>query len=221
MAEKNETPVLVLALVITIGLIAGGLWWFTQNSGLGQLGKSTSHTGDSSQRSEDNSQQSNPSNNSLISAKGVDYSNLSNDLQAHNWKKANIDTTEDLLKAFGANSQRTGHVDPTEAANPPCQDLRIIDQKWSKASNGNLGFAAQRQILKQAGNDYHQAYNQMQWQRPGGEWLIQYTYDGHRENFKPGYEPDYGNPDKGHLPTFERGYNFSYSFDGTLAKCGF
>jgi len=216
MAQRNETPVLVLALLITIGVICGGLWWFTHNSGfnLSQLGNSKSASFNSSQKSSSNSEQSS------ISERGVDYTALSHDLQARNWKQSNVDTTEDLLKAFGPNSERTGHVDPQEAGLPPCQDIKTVDQLWSEASNGNLGFTAQRQILKQAGENYHQAYNQMQWQRPGGEWLIQYSYDGHREQFKPGYEPDYGNPDQGHLPTFERGYNFKYSFDGTLAKCG-
>ncbi len=222
MAEKNETPVLVLALLITMGMISGGLWWFSHNSGinLSQLGNSKSALSNSSQKSGANLAQSNTSSTDLISTRGVDYTALSHDLEEHNWKQADFDTTEDLLKAFGSNSERTGNVDPQEAANPPCQDIKIVDQLWSKASHGNLGFTVQRQILKQSGSNYHQAYNQMQWQRPGGEWLIQYSYDGHREKFKPGYEPDYGNPDKGHLPTFERGYNFKYSFDGTLAKCG-
>jgi len=40
MSQKNETPVLVLSLLITVGLIAGGLWWFTKKSGF-DLGKST------------------------------------------------------------------------------------------------------------------------------------------------------------------------------------
>jgi phosphate transport system substrate-binding protein len=35
MSQKNETPVLILSLLITIALIAGGFWWFTQKfSGL-------------------------------------------------------------------------------------------------------------------------------------------------------------------------------------------
>ena len=38
MSQKNETPVLVLSLLITVGLIAGGLWWFTKKSGF-DLGK--------------------------------------------------------------------------------------------------------------------------------------------------------------------------------------
>jgi phosphate transport system substrate-binding protein len=39
-SQKNETPVLVLSLLITVGLIAGGLWWFTKKSGF-DLGKTT------------------------------------------------------------------------------------------------------------------------------------------------------------------------------------
>jgi phosphate transport system substrate-binding protein len=30
MSQKNETPVLILSLLITIALIAGGFWWFNQ-----------------------------------------------------------------------------------------------------------------------------------------------------------------------------------------------
>jgi phosphate transport system substrate-binding protein len=32
MSQKNETPILVLSLLITIGLFAGGFWWFTKKS---------------------------------------------------------------------------------------------------------------------------------------------------------------------------------------------
>jgi phosphate transport system substrate-binding protein len=33
MAQKNDTPVLVGSLLITLALIGGGIWWFTQRSG--------------------------------------------------------------------------------------------------------------------------------------------------------------------------------------------
>jgi phosphate transport system substrate-binding protein len=33
MAQKNEAPALLLSLLLTLGLIAGGLWWLTQRSG--------------------------------------------------------------------------------------------------------------------------------------------------------------------------------------------
>ena len=40
MSQKNETTILVLALLITVGLIGGGFWWFTRKSGV-DLGKLT------------------------------------------------------------------------------------------------------------------------------------------------------------------------------------
>jgi len=47
MSQKNETPVLVLSLLITVGLIAGGLWWFMKKSGF-DLGKTTSSQSENS-----------------------------------------------------------------------------------------------------------------------------------------------------------------------------
>ncbi|MBF2006179.1 MAG: PstS family phosphate ABC transporter substrate-binding protein [Chlorogloeopsis fritschii C42_A2020_084] len=34
MSQKNETPILILSLLITVGLIAGGFWWFTRKTDL-------------------------------------------------------------------------------------------------------------------------------------------------------------------------------------------
>ncbi|MEH2465280.1 PstS family phosphate ABC transporter substrate-binding protein [Nostoc sp.] len=34
MSQKNEIPILVLSILITVGLIAGGFWWFTRKSGV-------------------------------------------------------------------------------------------------------------------------------------------------------------------------------------------
>ncbi|WP_373526840.1 PstS family phosphate ABC transporter substrate-binding protein [Nostoc sp.] len=34
MSQKNEIPILVLSILITGGLVAGGLWWFSRKSGL-------------------------------------------------------------------------------------------------------------------------------------------------------------------------------------------
>jgi phosphate transport system substrate-binding protein len=33
MSQKNETPALILSLLVTAGLLGGGFWWFTQRSG--------------------------------------------------------------------------------------------------------------------------------------------------------------------------------------------
>jgi phosphate transport system substrate-binding protein len=37
MSQKNDTPALLISLLITIALIGGGVWWFTQRSNLGSL----------------------------------------------------------------------------------------------------------------------------------------------------------------------------------------
>ncbi|MCP6757385.1 MAG: PstS family phosphate ABC transporter substrate-binding protein [Fischerella sp. CENA71] len=34
MSQKNETPILILSLFITVGLIGGGFWWFTRKTSL-------------------------------------------------------------------------------------------------------------------------------------------------------------------------------------------
>ncbi|NJP11142.1 MAG: PstS family phosphate ABC transporter substrate-binding protein [Leptolyngbyaceae cyanobacterium RU_5_1] len=43
MSQKNETPALLLAFLITAGLVGGGAWWLTQKSGvnLGNLSSSS------------------------------------------------------------------------------------------------------------------------------------------------------------------------------------
>jgi len=204
MKLKNEVLIWKLISLVAFGmLLAGGLWWLKQKS-----------TWDQQSTFPD------ISSVDLASDKGIDYSKLRSQLQKHNWQGADQTTTEVLLKAFGPKSYATGHVNSQEAQFPPCQDIQTVDKLWMAASKGLLGFSAQQEVFKQAGGDYRLAYNKLQWQRPGGEWLIQYNYDGHREHFKPGYEPDYGNPDKGHLPTIERGYNFKYSLNDALVKCG-
>lgn len=50
MSSKNETTVLVLALLITLGLVGGGVWWFTKRSGinLGRLANNQSQPAGSS-----------------------------------------------------------------------------------------------------------------------------------------------------------------------------
>ena len=59
MSQRNETTVLVLALLITAGLIAGGFWWFTQKSGI-KLDKLNNSTPPTDSNPTDNSDRNNP-----------------------------------------------------------------------------------------------------------------------------------------------------------------
>lgn len=54
MSQKNETPILVLSLLITVVLIAGGWWWFNRN------GNSNFSIGNSQQSKSDNGTSSTP-----------------------------------------------------------------------------------------------------------------------------------------------------------------
>ncbi|MDF5727155.1 MAG: PstS family phosphate ABC transporter substrate-binding protein [Rhizonema sp. PD38] len=46
MSPKNEIPILVLSLLITVGLIAGGFWWFTRKSSVDPLSHLTNSNGE-------------------------------------------------------------------------------------------------------------------------------------------------------------------------------
>jgi branched-chain amino acid transport system substrate-binding protein len=44
MSQKNDTPALILSLLVTLALIGGGLWWFANRFGSGQPSTSSSQT---------------------------------------------------------------------------------------------------------------------------------------------------------------------------------
>ncbi len=71
MSQKNETPVLIFALLITVGLVGGGLWWFINRSGI-DLSKITGNSPSPITSSPNSTLQpdSNNQENSLPSANG-------------------------------------------------------------------------------------------------------------------------------------------------------
>jgi branched-chain amino acid transport system substrate-binding protein len=44
MSQKNDTPALILSLLVTLALLGGGLWWFANRFGTGQPSSSPSQT---------------------------------------------------------------------------------------------------------------------------------------------------------------------------------
>lgn len=62
MSQKNETPILVLSLLITVVLIAGGWWWFNRN------GNSNFSIGNSQQSKSDNGSSNTPTNPPISSS---------------------------------------------------------------------------------------------------------------------------------------------------------
>lgn len=82
----------------------------------------------------------------LISAKGVDYSQLDRLLASSKWKEADEETTKKMLEVAGRTSEGWLRVEDIDRFS--CEDLRTIDQLWVKYSNGLFGFSVQKRIYQ-------------------------------------------------------------------------
>ena len=85
----------------------------------------------------------------LISAVGMDYTNLRNLLAAKKWQEADEETMRVMLKVAGR--EKAGWLDTESIDKFPCEDLRTIDQLWVKFSNGRFGFSVQKRIYQSLG----------------------------------------------------------------------
>ena len=85
----------------------------------------------------------------LISAKGVDYSQLDRLLASEKWKEADRETARVMLKVAG--EKEDGRLNDEHIDNFPCEDLRTIDQLWVKYSNERFGFSVQKRIYQSLG----------------------------------------------------------------------
>lgn len=90
-----------------------------------------------------------PTIDDLISERGVNYQRLSELLAAGDWKAADRETLNLMLKV--ARREKVGWLN-IEAINKfPCNDLCIIDQLWVKYSKGRFGFSVQKRIWESVG----------------------------------------------------------------------
>ncbi len=110
----------------------------------------------------------------LSSEKGVDYTQLRDLLKAGQWKEADWETLNVMLKVAGRVSE--GWLDSQSIENFPCTDLRTIDLLWVKYSEGRFGFSVQKKIWQEVNPD-HQAFgDRVGWRKRKGwftekEWL--------------------------------------------------
>ncbi|MEG4394753.1 serine/threonine-protein kinase [Microcoleus sp. BROC3] len=111
----------------------------------------------------------------VISAVGMDYTNLQNLLAAKKWREADEETARVMLKVAGR--EKEGGLNTESIDNFPCEDLRTIDQLWVKYSNGRFGFSVQKRIYKSLGGT--REYDSEVWEKFGdrvgwrkkNEWL--------------------------------------------------
>lgn len=82
----------------------------------------------------------------LRSEVGVDYTRLRDLLAAGQWKEADGETKEVMLKTAGR--EKEGLLDRQAIEKFPAQDLRTIDHLWVQYSHGRFGFSVQKRILQ-------------------------------------------------------------------------
>ncbi|CAD5964506.1 serine/threonine-protein kinase [Planktothrix agardhii] len=85
----------------------------------------------------------------LKSARGVDYRQLKQLLEAGEWKEADQETAKKMLEVAGRKQERWLRVE--DINNFPAEDLRTIDKLWVKYSMSRFGFSVQKKIWLEVG----------------------------------------------------------------------
>ena len=91
------------------------------------------------------------SQNNLISAVGIDYSQLQELLAAEKWPEADEETRIVMLRV--ARKERQGFLRLEEIENFPTEDLHTINQLWVEHSNKRFGFSVQKRIFQSIGGE--------------------------------------------------------------------
>ncbi|MBW4632849.1 MAG: GUN4 domain-containing protein [Iphinoe sp. HA4291-MV1] len=142
---------------------------------------------------------------SISSKQGIDYSKLRDYLRQKNWQLSDTETYEVLLKLGGEKSQSRGYINYDEIKRLSCTDLKTIDNLWRAASDGKFGFSAQQLIYENQGKNWRKMYEEVRWgSLIDGNFrkIVEQDFDWQtrRIRYKAGMEPDFKNPEPGHLP---------------------
>ena len=78
------------------------------------------------------------------------YEKLMNYLASANWREANRETYQVMLRAVS--KEEGAFFTNNELLNFPCTDLKTIDSLWIKFSNGKWGFSVQERIWQECGS---------------------------------------------------------------------
>ncbi|MTJ22837.1 NACHT domain-containing protein [Dolichospermum sp. UHCC 0352] len=89
------------------------------------------------------------------------YKQLLDYLAAGNWREADEETAEMMLKVAKRESQ--GYLDVDAIEKFPCSVLRTIDQLWVQYSDGRFGFSVQKRIYEAQGKDLEKTYSALEW----------------------------------------------------------
>ncbi|MEC4989878.1 MAG: GUN4 domain-containing protein [Oscillatoria sp. PMC 1068.18] len=109
-----------------------------------------------------------PSQISLNSDVGADYSRLCDLLIAKKYQQADEETKRIML--WVAQASVRGYILDSDIQAFPCTDLRTIDELWLKYSGGRFGLSVQKRIYDRVGGNYQKLGDLVGW-RSRKKWL--------------------------------------------------
>jgi len=133
----------------------------------------------------------------------ADYGQLEEYLNKRDWKAADQKNYELMLQIAGSESVKQGRFDLTEWRDFPCEDLKKIDRLWNMASNGKLGFSAQKEVFESDNRVLLVFLSKVNWiDLLNNKLRVEWTYDLNKQKTIYQKFPDFSDPVKykGHLP---------------------
>ena len=131
------------------------------------------------------------------------YKQLETALKDKAWKKADEVNYKLMLRIAGPQSEKLGAFESSEWDNFSCDQLHRIDKLWSEASDGKLGFSAQREIFDSVDRQSLLFYEKIGWKKVDeNSSIVEWKYNPitKEAHYTDGKEPNYKNPAKAHLP---------------------
>ncbi len=98
----------------------------------------------------------------------TDYSRLRSLLAEGNWRQADIETMDIILKVSGRTTE--GYPKPSDIKKIPEADIQEIDILWRRYSQGKFGFTPQKQLWLQSSQNYTEFCESIHWHK-NDAWL--------------------------------------------------
>ncbi|KAL0714825.1 hypothetical protein Bca4012_021804 [Brassica carinata] len=127
----------------------------------------------------------------------TDFDLLATHLTNQDFRKADEETRRLLIQIAGEPAIKRGYVFFSEVKSISVQDLRAIDDLWTKHSGGRFGYSVQRKIWLKVKKDFTRFFVRVEWMKLLDTEVVQYNYRAFPDEFK--WELNDETP-MGHLP---------------------
>jgi hypothetical protein len=99
----------------------------------------------------------------ISSERGVDYTLLKQLLKDGEWEEADNEHRRLLIELAGPAAVAREYVWPTEVADIPEQDMKMLDTLWANYSGGKFGFSVQRKIWVSGRGNWTPFFQKLNW----------------------------------------------------------